>query len=42
MVVTFVAIVFLGKLSSDVFTAVIPLKLNIRIQRFYSDTRYEL
>ena len=44
MVITFVAIVFLGELSSDVFTAFIPSEFGIFIYKDFtsSDTRYEL
>ena len=43
VVITFVAIVFLGKLSSDVFTAFIPSKFGIFVYKDFtsSDTRYE-
>ena len=43
-VITFVAIVFLGKLSSDVFSAFIPSEFGIFLYKDItsSDTRYEL
>ena len=43
MVITFVDIVFLGKLSSDVFTAFIPSEFGIFLYKDItsSDTRYE-
>ena len=44
VVITFVAIVFLGKLSSGVFTAFIPSEFGIFVYKAFtsSDTRYEL
>ena len=43
-VITFVVIVFLGKSSSDVFTAFIPSEFGIFVYKDFtsSDTRYEL
>ena len=44
IVITFAAIVFLGKLSSDVFTAFIPSEFGIFVYKDFtsSDNRYEL
>ena len=43
-VITFVVIAFLGKLSSDVFTAFIPSDFEIFVYNIFtsSNTRYEL
>ena len=44
MIITFDAILFLGKLSSDVFAAFIPSEFGIFVYKNFasSDTRYEL
>ena len=44
VVITFVAVVVLGKLSSDIFTAFIPSEFGIFVYKDFtsSDTRYEL
>ena len=44
VVITVVTIFFLGKLSSDVFTAFIPSEFGIFVDKDFtsSDTRYEL
>ena len=40
----YVAVIFLGNLSSDIFTAFIPSEFGIIVYKdfMYNDTRYEL
>ena len=44
MIITFVAIAFLGKWSSDIFTAFIPLEFGIFVYKDFTsnDSKYEL